>query len=108
MAEALLIGPLDGRGNNDLPGMGLLQKRSEQFLFSLSGEMGMVTAALWLIAQRLFPLLEITSLHMPHRTGPPAQRFRHLLGTEAQRGAEPDALDPLVFGFATSLLQHRG
>jgi hypothetical protein len=108
MAEALLLGPLEGRGDHDLPGVGLLPKRSEPLRFFLGREMGMVTTTLRRITQGLFALLAITGLHVAHRTRPPAQHYRHLLGTEAQRSAEPDALDPLILGFAPSLLQQRG
>jgi hypothetical protein len=42
-AELVLIGLLHGARDDDLTGLGLLQERSEQFLFFFYGEMGMVT-----------------------------------------------------------------
>jgi hypothetical protein len=104
VAEFLLVGLADGCGHDHFPLSCLSQKGSQQILFFLGRQMGMMAATVWFVAQNLFALLEVTSLHMTDGTRLPAQRLRDLPGTQAQCRPEPNTLNPLILGLAASLL----
>jgi hypothetical protein len=76
-------------------------------LLFLDGQVGMMATTMGLVAQSRFALWPVTSLDVAPGTGLPTQDFGYLPRAQTQRGAEPDTLNPLLLGLATSLLQQR-
>jgi hypothetical protein len=104
-AHRLRRGRLYGRNHEHTTGFGLGQKGSQQFLFLLAGQVGMLPPALRLILQDGFPGAEILRMQPPHGLRLPAHNGGNLRSAEAERGPQPDRLYPLLFGFGFRLLQ---
>jgi hypothetical protein len=107
VAKLVLIGLTHGRRPPHRTPFRFLDKGSQQILLFLDGQVGMIATTMGLVAQSRFALLQVTSLDVAHGTGLPTQDFGYLPRAQTQRGAEPDTLNPLILGLATSLLQQR-
>jgi hypothetical protein len=73
-----LIGGLHGRDHEHPAGFGLGQKGSQQFLFLLAGQVGMMSTALGFILQDCFAVAEIFGVQPPHRLRLPAHNLSNL------------------------------
>jgi hypothetical protein len=106
-AHGGLIGRLHRGHHEHATSGGLLEKRSQQFLFLLQGEILAMTASRRFSPQHGLALTKIVGMQLPHRAHLPAQSGGNLRGTETQSSSQPHTLNALVIRLAFRLVQHR-
>ena len=105
MTYGLFVGRLHRRDHEHTALLSLCEKRSQQFLLLLAGQVFVMRPTLRLVAQHGLTMAYILRLQLPDRLRLPAQHLGDLRSAEAAQRPKPDALNPLLLRFAFSLPQ---